>query len=258
MFYQNKHFGTAEYFIKEYGENFSFPVHLHNSFEFITIISGEMTVRIDDDSYTLKSGESLLVLPNQLHSLQSGRSKHMLCIFSPELVKAYYSKIRKKLPVKNVILTDGFLVKSLDNLLPDSSMLEKKGVLYSLCAQFDKKTKYADKIKVYDDLLYKIFSFVEQNCTTECSLIKLSAETGYSYSYLSRCFKKSTGISFNAYVNQCRISNSCYLLYNTNYSVLQCALDSGYKSLRSFNRNFVEIVGVTPSEYRANKQSFTE
>ena len=53
MLYQYSHFGTAEYFRKEYGENFSFPVHLHNSFEIITVLSGEMTVTVDDSDYTL-------------------------------------------------------------------------------------------------------------------------------------------------------------------------------------------------------------
>ncbi len=253
MFYQYNHFGTAEYFRKEYGENFSFPVHLHNSFEIITVLSGEMTVEIDNALYPLKQGESVLVFPNQLHSLQSSNSTHMLCIFSPELVSAYYSKIRNKIPEKNTISTDAFLIGALDNLLPDSSVTEKKGVLYFLCSQFEKDVKYIDKNKLSDNLLHKIFDFVEQNFAKDCSLAKLSSDTGYSYSHLSRCFKKSTGISFNSYINQYRISNACYLLNNTDYPIIHCALESGYKSLRSFNRNFIASLGVTPNQYRSKK-----
>lgn len=253
MFYQYTHFGTAEYFRKEYGEDFSFPLHLHNSFEFITVLSGEMTVTIDDSIYILKCGESVLVFPNQLHSLQSNRSRHMLCIFSPELVKAFHSKISKKIPHKNTMQIDACFIKLLDDVLPESSVMEKKGILYFLCAEFDKTAEYKERSKFYDNLLYKIFEFVEQNYTKNCSLMKLANETGYSYSYLSRCFKKSTGISFNSYVNQYRISNACYLLNNTDYSIIHCALESGYTSLRSFNRNFISSLGITPSEYRIRK-----
>jgi len=251
VFYQYNHFGTAEYFRKEYGENFSFPMHLHNSFELITVMSGEMTVTVDDCEYTLNCGESVLVFPNQLHSLQSRSSKHMLCIFSPELVKAYSSKIRSRVPEKNSFSVDDYLIKALDNLLPSASVTEKKGVLYFLCAQFEKNVQYRERNKFEDDLLYRIFEFVEQNHAKDCSLSELSAKTGYSYSYLSRCFKKSTGISFNSYVNQYKISNACYLLRNTDYSILRCALESGYKSLRSFNRNFFASLGITPGQYRA-------
>ena len=63
MFYQNEHFGTTEYFSKEVGTNFSYPVHLHRSFEFITVLEGEMTVTVADKSYNLSHGEGILVFP---------------------------------------------------------------------------------------------------------------------------------------------------------------------------------------------------
>lgn len=251
MFYQYSHFGTAEYFRKEYGKDFSFPVHLHNSFELIIVTFGEMTVTVDNNEYKLKSGEAVLVFPNQLHSLQSRSSRHMLCIFSPGLVKAFCSKAKGRIPVKNTVDVDSYLIKALDNLLPSSSVTEKKGVLYFLCAQFEKGAEYRERNKFDDRLLFRIFEFVEQNHTKDCSLSELAAKTGYSYSYLSRCFKKSTGISFNSYVNQYKISTACYLLRNTDYSILRCALESGYKSLRSFNRNFFASLGITPGQYRS-------
>ncbi len=253
MFYQYNHFGISEYFCKEYGEDFSFPIHLHQSFEFITIFSGEMTVTVNDRVYTLKKGESVLVFPNQLHSLHSDKSTHMLCIFSPDLVKAYYSKISKKVPIENRITPDDFVIKTLDNILSDSSVIEKKGILYSLCSQFDKNAIYKDVDGFYGNILQKIFKFVEENYNKDCSLNALSQKVRYNYSYLSRSFKKTTGISFNSYVNQYRISNACYLLNNTDHSIIQCALESGYDSLRSFNRNFVNFIGVSPSEYRIKK-----
>ena len=84
---------------------------------------------------------------------------------------------------------------------------------------------------------------------------RLSQETGYSYAYLSRYFKGIVGIAYNDYVNKYRINHACYLLLNSDCSVLQCALDSGYESLRSFNRNFIEYMSVTPNVYRKNHQT---
>ena len=250
MLYQFQHFGISEYFCKEYGENFNFPVHLHQSFEFIVVLDGEMEITVDSDIYTLSKGESVLIFPHQMHSLSSHNSKHMLCIFSPELVQAYASKVIDKKPSNNVVLLNQYLIDTLDELAEDSSTYEKKAILYSICAEFAKKAEYAKRLSYDENLFQIIFKFVDENYSSDCSLSDLSKKTGYSYCYLSRCFKKTIGISFNAYVNRYRIDKACTLLNNTNCSILQCALDSGYKSVRNFNRNFVNVLGVTPKEYR--------
>lgn len=255
MFYQHQHLGVPEYFCKEYGKNFNFPIHLHSSFEFITVLSGEMQIAIDNTSYTLHKGESALVLPHQLHSLSSENSTHMLCIFSPELVKAYASKVSNKKPMCNGFSVNKYLVDALDALSENASTLEKKGVLYSICAEFDKHISYTKSFSGDELLLKKIFAFVEENYADNCELLALAQTLGYSYSYLSRCFKKTTGISFNSYVNRYRVSNACYLLNNYNYSILRCALESGYTSVRSFNRNFKTILGISPTEYQEKMQS---
>ncbi len=250
MFYQYQHFGLSEYFCKEYGENFSFPAHLHQSFEFIAILSGEMEITVENTVYTLTKGEALLIFPHQLHALNSNNSAHMLCIFSPEIVKAYSAKTAKKHPKNNKFIPSKSLIDAINSLNDTDSSIKKKGILYTVCAEFDENTAYTEKSNADKNLLSEIFAFVELNFTKDCSLENLARKIGFSYAYLSRYFKNTVGMSFNTYVNQCRINNACYLLNNSDCSILQCALDSGYTSLRSFNRNFKAITGVTPQTYR--------
>ena len=76
LFYQFQHFGISEYFCKEYGKNFSFPIHLHQSFEFITVTDGEMTITIDTIPYHLKKGDILLINPLELHQPRIGPDQH--------------------------------------------------------------------------------------------------------------------------------------------------------------------------------------
>ena len=253
MFYQRQHSGLSEYFCKEYGENFSFPEHIHQSFEFITILSGEMRVTVDGKQYQLTSGESILIFPHQIHSLVSNNSKHLLCIFSPEIVRAFSSKLTKKIPENNKFTPDKHIVDAVDKLTCDSTQIQKKGTLYSVCAEFDASATYQSKTSDDRNLLFMIFEFVEMNFNKDCSLAELSKKTTFSYSYLSRYFKNSVGMSFNYFVNQCRINNACYILDNSDCSILQCSLDSGYTSLRSFNRNFKAFTGTTPQKYREKR-----
>ena len=250
MFYQFEHFGKGEHFRKETGENFNFPIHMHNSFELIVILSGSMDVTVGTTEYTLNENEAVLIFPHQLHALSSLQSKHILYIFSPELVKAYSAKVLQKSPASNKFRMDGNLLSLLLQTDEDSSTVAKKGALYSVCAAFDKASEYTGKAKDKNNLLYRIFEFIDREYSKDCLLKQLSEELSYDYAYLSRFFKQNVGITFNDYVNQFKISKACELLSTTGTSVIKCASECGYSSLRSFNRNFKDIVSVTPTEYK--------
>lgn len=249
MFYQFAHPAGPDYWRVEAGEDFSFPPHLHACFEFLTVLEGQMTVTVDGREYLLSQGESLLLFPHQIHALTSTKSRHLLCIFSPQLVHTFSKQVAGLLPRDNRCAIASPIADTL-RTADEDSLIAKKGVLYTLCAQFDRHAAYTPRSQAGDTLLHKIFAFVETAFAEDCSLKALAAAIGYDYAYLSRTFRRMVGISFNTYVNHYRLSHVCYLLQNTTQSVVQCALDSGYTSLRSFNRNFKEQFGTSPSEYR--------
>ena len=127
-----------------------------------------------------------------------------------------------------------------------------KGTLYSVCACFDDDREYRERNMGDDDLISRIFRFVENNFSADCSLEALSKHTSYHYVYLSKYFKRYTGISYTDYVNRFRISEACYILQNSSQTILQTAYDCGFDSLRSFNRNFKNIMGMSPSAYQTS------
>ncbi len=254
MFYEHAHLGSPDYLKIEQNENFSFPLHLHRCFEFFTVTKGEMKITIDGKESLLKKGQSVLIFPNQLHSIESVKSRHLLCIFSPELIRAFSASATGKIPKNNTFSPDSYLIKMLERFDTNTSVCEKKGFLYLLCAAFEKTADFTEKTDDKENVLSRIFSFVEDNFSADCSLFALSNSLGYDYAYLSRIFKKITGISYNSFVSEYRLSHACYLLENTSLSVLSCALDSGFISLRSFNRSFKRNFGITPTDFRNNQK----
>lgn len=249
MFYQFHHLGSPDYLKVEKGKDFSFPPHLHQCFEIIVILDGTMDVTVDGKVHTLAAGQSVLIFPNQIHAMRSSRSRHLLVIFSPRLVQAYASRLADRVPEDNAFFPDGYLVEGLSKL-HEAGKEMRKGILYALCGQFDEGARYRERGADNKNLLYRIFSYVEQRYAEECTLGAMAETLGYDYSYLSRYFKKAVGLSFNEYVNHYRLSQSCYLLENSDRSILQCAMESGFSSIRSFNRNFKEQFGITPVQYR--------
>lgn len=250
MFYQLEHIGVPEYLKIEKNKDFSFPPHIHQCFEVILVKQGNMTVTVGNKTYSLKKNEAIFIFPNQIHSLHSLKSEHTLCIFSPEIVKLFSVKRGEKLPNNNKFVFNETLVELFEQLSGNKSQIFKKGVLYLICDKFDKTADYQIKENDEKNLLHNMFVFVDKNFSTDCSLSVLADRIGYNYSYLSRYFKKIVGIPFNAYVNNYRLNHACYLLKNSKSSVMECAFDSGFVTIRSFNRDFKKHFNVTPNEYR--------
>lgn len=254
MFYEVRNVGGAEYFRVDTENNMNFPRHLHQSFEIILVTGGKLTVDVDSGTYTLEEGDALMIFPHQIHSLSSEVSRHVTYIFSPLLVNSYFSALRGKVPASGAFRMPEALAAALGSLSPDSSVIEKKGVLYSVCAAFDRGARYVER-KYKNGPFYDIFSFVEENYTNECTLSDAVERVGMNYSYISRNFKKLVGMSFNDYVNLMRLNQACYLLRNSDISITDCGYESGFRSIHTFNRNFKERYGISPQQYRKEQKN---
>ena len=128
MKYQFEHFKSADYIKKEAGVDFSFPAHLHQSFELIIIRSGSMTVEVDSKKYELSKNEAVLIFPNQVHSLFSVKSEHTLFIFSPFIIQAYSSRLYGCVPEDGKFVLSKNTMEMLDELDDDSPSRSTKKV----------------------------------------------------------------------------------------------------------------------------------
>ncbi|MBE7091412.1 MAG: AraC family transcriptional regulator [Clostridiales bacterium] len=252
MFYQYAHFGKNDYFLKEYGTDFSFPAHMHFSFECIVVTEGEMTVSVNGEEERLTEGEAVLIFPNRLHALTSHGCRHMLCIFAPELISYFWEKVRNKTPDSYRFRPSKEILFALNGMNGEEDTTYKKGVLYLLCAEFDRERTYQTEDREERELLPAVFRYVESHYTENCTLGGVANAVGYEYGYLSRYFKKRTGVAFTEYLNHYRLNRACYYLTNTDKTVLDISLSVGYDSLRSFTRNFKKLFGITAVEYRKN------
>ncbi len=257
MFYELKHLVGVNYFLVIRDNVFSFQPHMHGCFEMITATAGSIDVTVDDRTYTLTPGLAVLVFPHQIHSFQtSADGLHQICIFSPQLVSAYAKSVIDKHPVSNCFEIPQTCIDQIYALSQDDNISIIKGALYTLCGIFDQQADYTDTPESDNyRLLYTIFSFVHEHYQEDCSLENLSRTLNYSYTYLSKFFNQKVGISFSAYVNNFRISEVCCRLDDTDDSILKISTDCGFASLRTMNRNFHALTGMTPGEYRRRKQT---
>ncbi|OYU79415.1 MAG: AraC family transcriptional regulator [Burkholderiales bacterium PBB5] len=79
---------------------------------------------------------------------------------------------------------------------------------------------------------------------------QVAAELGMSESRFSRFFRRATGNTFTDFVNRVRINRACQLLMESDRKVGAICYDVGFNNLANFNRRFLEIKGLTPTEFR--------
>ncbi len=252
MYYELARSGQSDYFYKSTGVNMSWPAHLHGSFEFISVLSGKMKVTVDNSVYSLAPGDAVLIFPNCIHTIESEKSENILAIFAPDLVKAYTASVGGYLPENMKFRPDRHMIETVINMDDTPSLFEKKAIFYGICAAFDKNAVYVPRQDDDKNLLYAIFGYIEENFGADCSLERLSVHLGYSYTYLSRYFSRTVGMSYNSYVNRFRIDKACTMLRNGADSVTDVAISCGYDSIRTFNRNFAHYTGKTPRCYKEN------
>lgn len=99
-------------------------------------------------------------------------------------------------------------------------------------------------------LVDQIILFLEQNQGAEFSLDRLVAEYHYSKEHIIRLFKSATGMTPYRYWQGLRFKQASIELESGAGSIGQIALKFGYRSVSSFSKQFKEIVGVSPKEYR--------
>ncbi len=87
------------------------------------------------------------------------------------------------------------------------------------------------------------------------SMQEVAAELGMSESRFSRFFRRATGNSFTDFVNRVRINSACHLLMQTDHYVTDICHQVGFNNVANFNRRFLEIKGMTPTEFRRQADS---
>jgi AraC-like DNA-binding protein len=79
----------------------------------------------------------------------------------------------------------------------------------------------------------------------------LASVAHVSRAHFSRQFRATFGETPHRYLQRRRVERAMELLRETDHPVTDVCFDVGFNSLGTFSRTFREIVGESPSDYRA-------
>lgn len=238
-------------------------LHYHDCIEMAIVPYGTGIHFVNGNEYPIDENHFAIFCENDCHSIYGLSKKN--CIYTLMLNTNFISK--KQLEYLNSIKSAKICnlekeqasqiihlfdtIKSSQNAYPDQFY---KNIIDCILTIFSNAFKDTP-LKFYTDnttnTLQQVLSYINTNFKEAISLQSIARKFGYSISNLSEHFHKSTGLPFVEYVNNIRINYAKRLLRFSDYSITNICYESGFNSMASFSRNFKNIVGVSPSQFRS-------
>ena len=233
------------------------PPHLHHALELVWVKSGSLELGMGEELYHMQAGDVGILFPDLIHHYQVFSAGQNMAVFvnaPPFIVGAYEETLNQKapkIPVLKASVIPEDVYRSFDALLTTKDIPIAQAYLQIILARCIKELTLTEKSNVEsEDLIYRTVAYVSAHFNHAVSLEEMAKALGVSKYVLSRIFSKTFHRNFNQYLNDARLGYACQRLENTNDTITELCLDSGFKSLRTFNRAFKEKFKTSPSEYR--------
>jgi AraC family transcriptional regulator len=95
---------------------------------------------------------------------------------------------------------------------------------------------------------------IEESIETGTSLEALASAVDLSRTYFAKAFKVSTGLSPHSYLTSRRIDRARALLAETDETIAQIAISSGFSSQAHFTEYFRRATGLTPFNFKRSRK----
>ena len=149
--------------------------------------------------------------------------------------------------------------------LPDAYDEAQAALNHSWYEKSEKLNFYSDDMKnesvpviSYDskqNLVNESLEYIEHHYHEQMSVGDIAKALGTSISYLSRIFKENTGETIIRTINNKRIEKAKAYLRETDYKVYEVADILGFENVTYFSRFFKKHTGMSPKEYKDQKNS---
>ena len=209
-------------------------LHLNNHLEIYFFISGDHQYIVENDLYTLKPGDAILINPRQVHkALPRGDGMYERFYFLlTQVINMLYS------------ISDCFRDGQNDQLRAFSLFL-------GIMAEFRRHLGQVAQSRTAHtpELLRRILTYVNDHTASIQTTAEVATALGVSPQYLSTYFSRHVGTPLKTYIQAKKIGLAKELL-SQGADVTRTCFDCGFNDCSYFIRIFKKYVGVTPLVYK--------
>jgi len=255
-------------------EEENYPNHWHVGIEIIMPLSNYYCVLTHDNEFVLKENDIIIINTGVIHALEAPSTGERIIIqfdisllnilkefetllfmmpstmvFRQEENSEIYQVIYQNL---QVIIKEYDENRAFNEAFIYAKLIEIYGELARRELYQKDRVKEANRAKrqCYIESMLKTCEYINLHYMENLTLEQVAKISGFSKYHFTRIFKQFINMTFYEYLNQKRIKQATLLLGNKEMSITEIAMDSGFKSISTFNRTFKAINGRSPTSYR--------
>lgn len=272
----------GEEWIRPYGAGIDF-LHFHNCMEIGYCYDGKGTLTIGRENYRFTGNQFSVIPQNCPHTTTSDMGTlsrwEYLFIDVEGILHGLYSDGSNEKKVKRIIKrvnSKGIFKEVCDS--PELALRvrqaldimrsndefcleETKGILIAFLVRLARENQ--DDIKDVENernnaTVANALDYISENYMKQIRIETLAKHCHISETHFRRIFSSCMDIGPLEYINLVRIQHTCELLRKTDALVSDIAFRCGFLSLSTFNRNFKQVMGCSPYEWRKNPENFEQ
>ena len=245
--------------------NEKYERHLHETYELLLLISGDVTFNIDGQYYALLPYDLIFIPPLSYHFVTPQSDsvyENYVINFSRSFIdEARLNKLFVSPFIKNISLASKLrrMFTNFDFYHETYSEADFDEASYYLLNEILILSQYTpfDHVSLHStaeqSILPLITSYISQNLESELNIDIIAQELRFSKSYIKNCFSTVMGIGIQHYINQKKV-HAAHIDILNGMDASRAAEKYGYQDYSSFYRQYVKIIGISPSETK--KQMF--
>lgn len=262
---------------------FPFYWHYHPEFELTLIVDSSGQRLVGDSIGDYGPGDLVLLGSNLPHSWRSGpvrmpgKECHRAVViqFREDFLGPDFFRLPEMEPIQRLLkrcacgMSFGHTrtgraaaakLRDFLSLSPAARIVELLEVLLQLAADASPELLSTDRVRPMcriedQQRIEAVCAHLSAHFDEEINYAKLSGKLHMDQASLCRFFKRATGRTMTAYVNELRVGAAAQLLTTTDRSILDIGFEVGFGNYSNFNRQFKRIKGYGPRTLRQQFQS---
>lgn len=241
--------------------------HFHSNIEIIYVLDGEIDVMINGETRRMSKGGAAVSNSYDIHAYHTPEFSKTVFLIIPVNMVPYYKTIIDSRHFIFPFLEPGpysvqleTAIEFLDEFDRTEGSMVSMGYIYVILGVFLKELDLVSDAlnEGAANLMRDILIFLEKNYLSPLKISDLANRFGYNYSYLSRIFNSYINRGFNGYLNMLRARHAARLIQVSTQNLHEISYQSGFSSVRTFNRAFSSLYKMTPLEYKKHKKNPTK
>ena len=239
--------------------------HLHDCYEIYYLEDGEIVHFVDEKTYTARTGDFVLIPPGKVHKTlpRHSQAHTRILIYLPEAFMQSVGDEGLFDCFDRILVTTGNRRVSgriLDGLLKEDAgeanptlmraMMAELLVYLNRWARLEQPEKEEEPKSGMERKVREMTEYLDAHFSEPVTLPELAERFYLNPTYLSRIFRRVTGMTYTEYLTRRRLKEAVFLLNTTDQKVAEIAARVGFRSDNHFCKIFRQHMGTSPRRFR--------